>query len=284
MKDNRFTVKQKFPHTLKFNKYAYKIHTETKELKGIKKYARILGGGGRELVRHNFNLWDYMDELKNNNYIIELEDGIKFYLPYCQYFDTIQMEIARDDDFYDGKNLEYLKEKIIKPGMVILDIGANIGNHTVFFAKKCMAAHVYSIEPQKNVYEILEKNISLNSLDDVCTIYNIALGESLGKADIAFYNRTNCGGTRLTMSDDGDIVMSTLDGMNLPDIDFVKIDVEGFEYNVLKGGEKLLRSMSPILYVEINDENYQKVSALLNSYGYTMTEKVNQGDYLFKKR
>ena len=267
---------------LKFNKYAYKVYLEAKEMSGIKKLAKITCGGIRELFTHKFNLWDYMDELKKTNYILELGDGTIFYLPYCRYFDTIQMTIARDDYFYDGGNLEYLRKNIIKPEMTILDIGANIGNHTVFFARKCEAAHIFCIEPQKDVYKILERNITLNNLSSVCTVYNLALGERLGKADIAFYNRANCGGTTLAMSEGGDIEVSTLDNMDLPAIDFVKIDVEGFEYNVLKGGGKLLRSMSPILYIEIADENFNKVNTLLSSYGYAMTEKRDD-NYLYKK-
>lgn len=240
-------------------------------------------GGVRELVKHKFNIWDYMDELKKNDYILELKDGIKFYLPYCYYFDFIQMMIIRDDYFYEGRSLEYLKNNVLKQGMVIMDIGANIGNHTVFFAKKCQAAQVFSIEPQKDVFDILEKNVALNNLGSVCTTYNFALGKSSGRADIVSRNRANCGGTKLAMSESGDIMISALDEMDLPHIDFMKIDVEGFEYDVLKGGEQLLKSMNPIFYIEIEDKNFNKVNALLNSYGYATTQNRHLADYLYKK-
>lgn len=223
-----------------------------------------------------------MDALRENQYILNLEDGVTFYLPYCKYFDTIQMTIARDDNFYELDNLSYLKEKYLRPGMYILDIGANIGNHTIYFAKKCGAAHVFCFEPQKDVFDILSRNIELNQLDNVCTPYNHALGSNAGNAKIAAYNRANCGGTSLTMDEDGDIGVRTLDEMKLPSIDFIKIDVEGFELEVLKGGEKLLREGSPTLYMEIQDDNFYEVNRLLNSFGYAFEETI-YGDYLYQK-
>lgn len=267
---------------LKANRYAWKVFKATKEMKGVEKYIKILYGGVKTLVEHRFYLWDYMDELKRNNYIYCLENGIRFYLPYCKYFDTVQMCITRDEDFYEANNLRYLKKKYIKAGMNILDIGANIGNHSVFFAMECKAGHVFSFEPQKDVFKILKRNVNLNDLENLCSIYNVALGSSEGKAKIVAYNRNNCGGTVFAVDADGNIPLARLDEMELPEIGFIKIDVEGFEYDVLKGGEMLLRKMAPVLYIEIQDENFDRVNGLLNAFGYAMAERI-YGDYLYKK-
>lgn len=267
---------------LNLNRYVWEIYRDTKEIVGLKRYLYLCVSGVTTLARHKFNLWDYMDELERNDYILKMKNGIKFYLPYCRYSDFIQMVITRNCDFYDADTLRYLRDKYISSGENILDIGANIGNHSVFFATECGANHVFSFEPQKDVFEILNKNISLNGLQDVCTTYNMALGAGKGNAKIASYNRNNCGGTSFAMDNGGNVTVISVDEMDFPEIGFVKIDVEGFEYDVLKGAERFLRNMNPVIYIEIKEENFNKVNGLMNSYGYAMIENINE-DYIYKK-
>lgn len=95
-------------------------------------------------------------------------------------------------------------------------------------------------------------------------------------------DRNNCGGTCLAMDNGGDITVFALTEMDFPEIGFVKIDVEGFEYDVFKGGDKFLENMNLVLCIETRDDNFYKVNSLLNSYGYTMVENIG-GDYLYKK-
>lgn len=244
---------------------------------------RWFAGGVFELVKHKLNLWDYLEDLKRNNYILELEDGIKLYLPYCRYFDGIQITISRNEDFYEIDTLNYLKKRYIKEGMNILDIGANIGNHTLFFAVRCKATQVFSFEPQKDIFKILRRNIQLNDLKDVCTTYNIALGAEQGTAKITSHSRRNSGGTTFSMDDSGSVCVRTLNEMNFSDIGFVKIDVEGFEFDVLKGGEELFRSMDPVIFIEIWNKNFDRVNNLLNMFGYAVVEIMPDSNYVYKK-
>ncbi len=78
------------------------------------------------------------------------------------------------------------------------------------------------------------------------------------------------------------IEMKPLDSFGFGEkIDFVKMDVEGFEYKVLKGGRNLLINDKPILWVEIFSCNYAKVSELLAELGYRQIEALDKNNYIF---
>lgn len=80
----------------------------------------------------------------------------------------------------------------------------------------------------------------------------------------------------------GETIMNTLDGMAINDhIEFVKIDVEGYEYEVLKGAENTIARDKPDIFVEIFDVNYDKVNNLLKRMGYECEFKMEQ-DYLYR--
>ena len=222
--------------------------------------------------------------IRDNDFIIELKNKrTKLYVPYCK-TDCLQMTIARDEDYMSRKSLDYLRKKYIKDGWNILDIGGNIGNHTIYFALECKANSVYTFEPQDDIFKILEKNIGLNSMGSICTAYHCGLGSENGNAKIFAYDKDNIGGTQLAMDSSGGIEVRRLDDFHFQNINFIKIDVEGFEFDVIKGAKELLTSQSPIIYCEIYDDKYEKVTALLKSYGYEVKEKVTPYDYVFVKK
>ena len=179
------------------------------------------------------------------------------------------MSIIRDQTYFDVTALKQLKEKYLRPGMRIADIGTNIGNHSLFFAHECQASHLWQFEPQKDIFRILQKNMELNHLSGICESYNVGLGAKDGNAAISAYNKDNTGGTSIRMDEDGGIEVRCLDDYKLTDVDFLKIDVEGFEYNVLLGAERTLQQNHPTLYIEIWQKNFDKVNALLGNMAIT---------------
>lgn len=120
---------------------------------------------------------------------------IKFYLPNWR-TDFIQGEIFRNLDFFSSLDLKKLR-KYIKNDAFILDIGANIGNHSLYWALITKARKIYAFEPIKSTFKILQRNITLNALDNIIIPYNFALGEKYSPkgAKIARYNPSNIGGT-----------------------------------------------------------------------------------------
>lgn len=257
---------------------------------GIKRKLFRIGGCIGILVKHRFNLWDYqheMDLVKKNNYIYTFEryeKHITMYLPHYEE-DFIQKTIVECADFYEAGELEYLRNTFLKGGEVILDIGANIGNHTVFFSKICNAEKVYAFEPIAETYETLCRNISLNHVEDRVVANNVALGNDSGKGRIKHFNPHNIGGTQIEATNDGAISIKRLDDYEFERIDFIKIDVEGFEYKLLQGAKNTLNKHAPVIFVEIFEDNFSEVDKLLRSYGYTdryFTEGEN--NYIYMKK
>ena len=240
------------------------------------------------LFRKKFKLWDYLDEidsLKEHDYIIEFENEgvpIKLYIP--QYEDDwIQGRIANFGDFFEFHELSVLRT-FIGDDKNILDIGANIGNHTVFFAKVCKANKIDSFEPIKQIYNVLEQNVMINNLEGIVTLHNCGLGRSKSNGRIKKYTKFELGSTQIEESKDGDIEILALDDFGFKDIDFIKIDVESFEYELLLGARKTLTENDPIVFMEIFEENLNRVDSLMNEYGYKIIQEVSKTNYLYEKK
>ncbi|MCX2683695.1 MULTISPECIES: FkbM family methyltransferase [unclassified Campylobacter] len=154
--------------------------------------------------------------------------------------DFIQSEIIKRNDFFSA-NVIKKADLYLKDGANILDIGANIGNNSLYWALVRKAKKIYSFEPILSSYEILLKNIQLNTLDTIIKPFNFALGKNKSKASIHTTSFHNIGVTSLKDDENGDLEVRSLDnllseGFFKERIDFIKIDVEGFENKVLLGG------------------------------------------------
>lgn len=186
------------------------------------------------------------------------------------------------NDKYIGGSFEHYGEfsegecdffrKVIRAGDIVLDIGANIGSHTVFFAKH--GCTVLAFEPQRIVFQTLCANIANNSIAHAYC-YNVGLGDEHGHIDVPEldpYKPNNFGGLSIEGHDGGDIVpIQTIDGIGLPRCEFMKIDVEGMEEKVLRGAVKTIEAFHPVLYVE-NDRQEKSESLMLfiKNLGYKM--------------
>ena len=189
------------------------------------------------------------------------------------------------NDQYIGKSLdlygEYsegeaaLFDQIIQEGQVVIDAGANIGSHTVFFAQKVgRGGFVHAFEPQRLVFQVLCANMALNSFSQVYC-HPMALGAERGVVQvpqIVPWQEYNFGGLALGQSEAGDIVSRVpLDELGLAACHFIKVDVEGMEMDVLKGAQGILQKFQPVLYVE-NDrpEKSDILLQYLDGLGYEM--------------
>lgn len=222
--------------------------------------------------------WDYIGKLKNHGCVLQLEgtgagENTRFYLPNFEK-DAIQRLMVYTKNFYERFELQNLKENYIRKGDVCLDIGANIGNHSVYFAKMCHASKVYAFEPVKSTYAILQKNISLNDLENRIEACNIGISDRTKSARIAHFEESNIGGTQLAEDQDGDLRLTSLDDIQFRhNIDFVKIDIEGMEYDLLRGARRFFEKNRPVVFIEISKKTFSKVDALLQQYGYRIYEK-----------
>jgi FkbM family methyltransferase len=149
---------------------------------------------------------------------------------------------------------------------VIFDIGANIGTFTTWMTTAFPRGKIYSFEPQRLVFQMLCGNLAINNFDN-CYAYNLGLGSANTRIEIQepdYYKREDFGIFSLVedkvhnKSGISTVVeIMTLDTFvqlnRITRVDYIKIDVEGMDIDVLKGAEKTLAAYSPCIFIEHSD-------------------------------
>jgi FkbM family methyltransferase len=207
---------------------------------------------------------------------------VKMHLPFAD-VDVIQRQIVLHHAFYEQKALQ-LAAKYIAPGAVVLDAGANIGNHTIFFAMICGAREVHSFEVMRETFKLLERNVRLNQLQNV-RLHNLGLGSRAGRADLAHFGQGNIGGASIESAGTGGAYeIVTVDSLELPALDFLKIDVEGAHLDVLNGARETLARCRPRIWVELRVNRNEREGGvrLLTELGYRMIKELSRNDCLFE--
>ncbi len=185
--------------------------------------------------------------------------------------------IYNRNDIYIGKSFEkygefsygeaHLFESVLKPGMTVVEIGANIGSHTICLSQLVGdTGRVYALEPQRLVFQLLCGNMAINSALNVECLQAAAGSEkgSIMVPELDPRASNNVGGLGLGGFDSGkEVPVMTIDSLGLKQCHFIKADVEGMEEDALRGAEETIKRCKPILYVE-NDR--EKNSADLVSY------------------
>lgn len=186
----------------------------------------------------------------------------------------------------------FLLQKELKKGMVVYDIGGNIGEMALFCAHQLgEGAKVYSFEPLNETYEILVENIALNKYESRIEAFNIALSDKEGEADLFAATEHNPlgsfedGSHTLYATDDRSIFlqkikMETLDSKQkeLAPPDFIKLDVEGAELHTLRGAAETLKKHHPKILLEFNKDTFEAA-------GYTQRDVLDflgQFNYKFQ--
>ena len=169
-------------------------------------------------------------------------------------------------------------EQTIFPGDCVVEVGANIGAHTVHLAQIVGdAGVVWAFEPQRLVFQLLAGNIAINGLRNVYCRQNCVSNQpGIIKVPVLDAEKIqNWGGVSMLDNPEGEPVEAvTLDSLNLPRCDFLKIDVEGMELQVLEGASHLIDRYQPIIYTEISGirKNNQSVFSYLWKKGYHIYE------------
>ncbi len=191
--------------------------------------------------------------------------------------------------YFSGRYYQYalepLLQHLLSPGDTWIDIGANIGLVTLAAAAQIgPSGRGYAFEPNPRVFRRLADHVSINGIANF-TCSNVALGASAGKATLSVPKHTGQGS--LVRFDD-----AGLDTVEVPvvraddalaeghdDVVVIKIDVEGYEMQVLEGMERLLRHRNTALIIEVLDELLQRAGTtsravldLMASFGFAPYE------------
>lgn len=169
---------------------------------------------------------------------------------------------------------------LVTPEMICIDVGTHIGIFTLQMARIC--TKVYAFEPFLPTYEHLIKNLHINNITNVIPCL-VALSDKNGLSTLKGFNNKNWGATQFNLPIDisceniletegGTLFLTRrLDAMNLGKIDFIKIDAENQENNVLLGCEGIMKQYRPYIACGINNkEEYEKAVELCKRTNYTM--------------
>jgi len=166
-------------------------------------------------------------------------------------------------DYADGiyqpeRSVTELVLKILKPGNVAVDVGAHVGYYTLLFRRLVGPyGRVYAFEPSPEFFNVLVKNLIVNSFTDVVAV-QAAVADCCGNK--GFYHVLGGGSSLYKRMDGANMIsvrVTTLDTffsqLNWPKIDLVKMDIEGAEYAALKGAKELVRRNDSLnMLVELN--------------------------------
>jgi FkbM family methyltransferase len=182
----------------------------------------------------------------------------------------------------------------VPEGAVLWDVGANIGIYAVY-AAKARNCRVYAFEPSVFNLELLARNIFLNNLQSRITIIPVALSDQLGLNSFKM-TTTAWGGALSTFGQDFDqngallkdifeyqtlglSITDVVSLLHIPQPDYIKIDVDGIEHLILRGGGNVLAKVNGVL-IEINDnfpEQAEESVRLLESAGLSLHRKCDLG-------
>lgn len=168
-----------------------------------------------------------------------------------------------------------LLDQLVKPGMTVVEAGANIGAHSIPLAAKCFPGPLYLFEPQQRVFQVLCANLALNGVRNAIA-YPEACSDAPGLVTVPpldYGSVFNFGGVTVHTLDEGipgqKVRAITLDSLDLASCHVIKADVEGYEAHVLRGAAETIRKFRPVLYVE-NDRPWlqQELITLVDGMGY----------------
>ncbi len=225
-----------------------------------------------------FAYWKFIRLMKRKNVLYKLWEDRYLYLDY----NSLQCMWIMYNYIVDWEEFNLIG-KLVKQGDTVADIGTNMGFYSIWMSKFTnRPGCIHSFEPDANNYERLKKNIAVNKLDEVIKANKKGVGSS--KKEVIF--TTGLDGENHIATEKGNNNTVTIQLITLDDycslnkiahIVYCKIDVEGFEADVLKGSANMLRQKNiDVIQLEINralqNSGYtaEALVSLIEAYGYSL--------------
>jgi FkbM family methyltransferase len=188
--------------------------------------------------------------------------------------DYIQKKVATERRPYELEMLEEMRRHL-RPGDLVVDAGANVGNHTIFLAAVA-GCRVEAFEPNAALAAAIRASAALNGFEQRVHVHTLALGAQAARGRFDGERPDNLGAQKLVL-DGGEVEVVTLDSLRLDGpVKALKIDVEGMELAVLDGAAALVERDRPAIYVEcIGDRDFRAVARWLDARGYVHWDTFN---------
>jgi len=244
----------------------------------------------KKITFHDF-LYKSIEFLRLENYILLVfdvpEHNFKFYTRITRKVNNLLIH-----DVFTSMNLheeELIKQFTPKTGDVVIDVGAAFGLYTILASKKVgITGKVFAIDPQPEVFKMLNNNIKLNKLQNVTSI-NSAIHSTETK--LKLYSNYSVIKERAGKNNSDSIIVNcnTLDNLvfqssEIKEVNWIKIDVEGAELEVLKSAHNILSKSKDIaLLIEVHnisgaENHYNQIIELLTMYNFKIEfEKIHEG-------
>ena len=198
----------------------------------------------------------------------------------------------------------------LRIGDTFVDIGANIGSYTVL-ASGHVGARTVAFEPIPHTFQILQQNVAINQMDELVQLYNMAVSAQAGNIKFVYNEDTMNHAATSEETNTMEVTTDTLDNL-LDNIEplLIKIDVEGFETEVLKGAVKTLSNTKlcaiiielngsgqrygfneELIHMQLNEAGFypfyynpfKRLLTLLSTYGLHNTIYIRNKDYVEKR-
>jgi FkbM family methyltransferase len=187
--------------------------------------------------------------------VLTMVDGVRIVVP--DSLDLITPYVLREQQDYFEDELPFVRQ-VLQPGQNVIDVGANYGVYTLPMAQKVGATgHVWAFEPASSTAQLLARSVAANGFGHV-TLEQKALSSAPGSAQLALHVHSELrsivhGATAPGGSEK--VSLATLDEcmdrFHWQDIDLIKIDAEGEEANILKGGRRFFANLAPLVQYEL---------------------------------
>lgn len=216
----------------------------------------------------------------NNKLFIHDIDGHRIFLDPNDIHMTIHM---LENRVWEPQIREVIATSL-KNGGVYVDVGANVGLHAVYAAGLVGSeGKVYAIEPNKDIYQILLANLDINGFLSISSLHNVAVSDSAGKGCMYIYP-DHAGGSGfgketsfLRPYKKQKVRIETVDDIvKNEEVDVLKIDVEGFEWDCINGAKRTIDNSKNITVIlewnagasEYSNEQCPKILKMMASYGF----------------
>ena len=200
------------------------------ENKNIKIYSKIIDfGNNKKIIMSNFNKVEHIF----NHFTIYKGKGV----------------------FYENNLLEKIKQMNIEG--TYIDCGANIGNHSVYFLNFTKCKKLISIEGHDKIFDLLKLNLKNNNKEnkEILNINKLIGETNNNNCFINLDDNNNCGTGYVNKEIGLKKEMITIDSLNLDEVSLIKLDVENYEFQVLKGAINTILKFKPIIIIELHNEN-----------------------------